>query len=76
MPPVDVERLTLRMPGDADRARRLAVAVAERLAAVPLAVTGDLGRIDLRVPWPDGASDERLADAVAGAITAAVHHAT
>lgn len=75
MPQLAVDQLTLRMPGaDAAQARRLAVAVAERLAAHPLAASGDLGRLDVRVPWPDGAAD-RLADAIANAILQAMHHA-
>ena len=76
MPQLAVDQLALRMPGaDAAQARRLAVAVAERLAAHPLATSGDLGRLELRVPWPDGATDDRLADAIANAILQAMHHA-
>lgn len=77
MPQLTVDQLALRMPGaDPAQARRLAVAVAERLAAHPLATSGDLGRLEVRVPWPDGASDTRLADAIAGAILQAMHQAT
>jgi hypothetical protein len=77
VPQLAVDRLALRLPGtDPARARRLAVAVAERLAAHPVAAGGDLGRLDVRVPWPDGATDDRLADAIADAILRAMHHAT
>ena len=75
MPQLAIDRLALRMPS-ADPAQRLAVAVAERLAAHPLASSGDLGRLDVRVPWPDGATDDRLADAIAEAILHAMHHVT
>ena len=76
MPQLAIDRLALRMPGaDPAQAKRLAVAVAERLAAHPLANSGDLGRLELRVPWPDGATDARLADAIAHAILQAMHHA-
>lgn len=77
MPQLTIDRLALHMPStDPVQVRRLAVAVAERLAAYPLASSGDLGQLKINVPWPDGTTDDRLADAISNAILQAIDHET
>lgn len=77
MTQLNVDRLSLRMPGNnSESAKRLSELVAEGLALHSLASGGEIGQIEVRVPWLDGTSDARLADAICKAIIQAIQHAT
>lgn len=68
---VTIDALSLTLPGrDAAMGRRVATAVAERLArALPFGATPDLAHLRLSVQLAPGSSEEAMADAIANAIT-------
>jgi len=73
MSDVTVDRLAIRMPGDAELGRRLGQLVAERLAG-PLALAageGSLERLNLEIAAAPGESADALAARIATRIGAA-----
>lgn len=69
MADVDIERLSLEVPGiEPEQGRRLADMVAKRLAAAQLAPARSIERIDAAVAGPAGASFEQLAELIVAEI--------
>jgi hypothetical protein len=75
MPSRNIDRLTLRMPDvEPSEAERLALLVAEGLAAWPVAASGQVGRLDVRVEARPGDEPAALARAIVAALVRQLDH--